>query len=200
MPDEAPNARPTPQEAADRAPTRRKRTKKDPVPKPLRILVLMDKNCVPPDDAAELPHDKLAGADFKTEFDVYATLKSLGHEVHKLGVLDDLAVIRDAIDQFNPHVAFNLLEGFRDYHGFDQHVVSYIELLGQPYTGCNPRGMTLARDKALTKKIMAYHRIHVPAFAVFPRRKTVSRPKKLGFPLVVKSVNVEGSVEVRHCH
>jgi D-alanine-D-alanine ligase len=56
--------------------------------------------------------------------------------------------------------------------------------------------MTLARDKALTKKIMAYHRIHVPAFAVFPRRRQVARPKKLGFPLVVKSVNVEGSVGI----
>jgi D-alanine-D-alanine ligase len=66
----------------------------------------------------------------------------------------------------------------------------------QPYTGCNPRGMTLARDKALTKKIMAYHRIHVPAFAVFPKRRAIARPPKLGFPLVVKSVNVEGSVGI----
>jgi D-alanine-D-alanine ligase len=172
----------------------RQRKKKDPAPKPLRVLVLMDKNLVPPDDVSDLSPGKVAA--FKTELDVYSTLKSLGHDVHKLGVLDDLGVIRDAIDEFNPHVAFNLLEGFRDYHGFDQHVVSYIELLGQPYTGCNPRGMTLARDKALTKKIMAYHRIHAPAFAVFPRRKTVSRPRKLGFPLVVKSVSVEGSVGI----
>src|SRR5947199_2438773 len=66
----------------------------------------------------------------------------------------------------------------------------------QKYTGCNPRGLTLARDKALTKKIMAYHRIHVPAFAVFPRRRQILRPKTLGFPLVVKSVNVEGSVGI----
>jgi D-alanine-D-alanine ligase len=43
---------------------------------------------------------------------------------------------------------------------------------------------------------MAYHRIHVPEFAVFPRRRQVSRPRQLGFPLVVKSVNVEGSVGI----
>lgn len=162
--------------------------------KPLRILVLMDGALVPPDDVSALSPGKIAP--FKTELDVYTALVKSGHEVRKLGVTDDLAVIRDAVDEFKPQVAFNLLEGFRDYHVFDQHVVSYLELIEQPYTGCNPRGMTLARDKALTKKIMAYHRIHVPAFAVFPKRRAITRPKKLGFPLVVKSVNVEGSVGI----
>lgn len=162
--------------------------------KPLRILVLMDGALVPPDDVSTLSPGKIAP--FKTELDVYTALVKSGHEVRKLGVTDDLAVIRDAVDEFKPQVAFNLLEGFRDYHVFDQHVVSYLELIEQPYTGCNPRGMTLARDKALTKKIMAYHRIHVPAFAVFPKRRAITRPRKLGFPLVVKSVNVEGSVGI----
>ncbi len=162
--------------------------------KPLRVLVLMEKSLVPPDVIDDLSPGKIAP--FRTELDVCTTLKKLGHEVMKLGVQDDLSVIREAIDQFKPQIAFNLLEGFDDFHVFDQHVVSYLELSGQAYTGCNPRGMTLARDKALTKKIMAYHRIHVPAFAVFPKRRTVARPAKLGFPLVVKSVNVEGSVGI----
>jgi len=162
--------------------------------KRLRVLVLMDKALVPPDTIEDLSPGKIAP--FKTELDVCTTLAGLGHEVLKLGVQDDLSVIREAIDAFKPQIAFNLLEGFDDFHVFDQHVVSYLELSGQAYTGCNPRGMTLARDKALTKKIMAYHRIHVPAFAVFPRRRAVARPAKLGFPLVVKSVNVEGSVGI----
>jgi D-alanine-D-alanine ligase len=177
-----------------KAKTPRKRKPKPTPVKPLRLLVLMDKNLVPPDDTSTLSPGEIAP--YKMELDVYTHLQNLGHDVRKLGVLDDLGVIRDAIRDFKPHVAFNLLEGFRDYHVFDQHVVSYLELLEQPYTGCNPRGMTLARDKALTKKIMAYHRIHVPAFAVFPKRKTITRPKKLGFPLIVKSVNVEGSVGI----
>jgi len=56
--------------------------------------------------------------------------------------------------------------------------------------------MTLARDKALTKKIMHYHRIRTPAFAVFPRGRKITRPKKLPFPLLVKSINVEGSIGI----
>jgi D-alanine-D-alanine ligase len=165
-------------------------------PKRLRVLVLMDADLIPPADAHTLATEQLQAAPWKMEYDVSATLENLGHEVRSLGVHDDLNVIRDAVMTFQPDLAFNLLEGFRNFHCFDQHVVSYLELLNQRYSGCNPRGLTIARDKALTKKILAYHRIHVPAFAVFPRRRPVSRPKKLPFPLLVKSVNVEGSVGI----
>jgi D-alanine-D-alanine ligase len=170
-----------------------------PVPKKskkLRVLVLMDRDLIPPPDAHSLPPDQLKSARWKMEYDVLSTLEKLGHEARPLGVHDDLNVIRDAVMTFQPDVAFNLLEGFRDFHCFDQHVVSYLELLNQHYTGCNPRGLMLARDKALTKKIMAFHRVHVPAFATFPRRRPVARPRRLPFPLLVKSVNVEGSVGI----
>jgi D-alanine-D-alanine ligase len=72
-------------------------------------------------------------------------------------------------------------------------VVSYLELKRQKYTGCNPRGLTLARDKALTKKILAYHRIPVPRFAVFPPRKRIAVPARLTFPMFVKPLTEEGS-------
>ena len=62
---------------------------------------------------------------------------------------DDLTPIRPSIDEFKPTIVFNLLEAFADVGVFDQNVVSYLELLKVPYTGCNPRGLTLARDKAL---------------------------------------------------
>ena len=50
---------------------------------------------------------------------------------------------------------------------FDQNVVSLLELLRVPYTGCNPRGMIISREKALSKKLLVYHRIRVPAFHAF---------------------------------
>ena len=58
------------------------------------------------------------------------------------------------------------MEAFAGVTTFDQNVVSYLELLRLPYTGCNPRGLILARDKALSKKLLAYHRIPVPEFTV----------------------------------
>src|SRR6266568_4554922 len=133
---------------------------------------------------------------WRTEYDVISTLKSIGHEVVPVGLRSDLEVIAKAREEHKPQIAFNLLEDFEGRALYDQHVVSYLELIKQPYTGCNPRGLTIAHDKALTKKILSYHRIPVPGFAVFPMGQKVMRPRRLKFPLLVKSVVEEGSVGI----
>ena len=164
--------------------------------KKLRISVLMHEDLVPPEDASGLSDQELASAQFKTEYDVVVTLQDLGHEVRPLGVSDDLTPIRDAISEFKPHIAFNLLEEFHGIGVYDQHIVSYLELMKQPYSGCNPRGLTLAHDKALSKKILAYHDICVPRFAVFPIGKNIQPDNRIEFPLLVKSSTEEGSVGI----
>ena len=133
--------------------------------KKLRVMVLCHEDLVPPDSIEGLTPKEIAP--FKTEWDVISTLKKMGHEVSPVGVYNNLGVIGNAILEGKPHVAFNLLEEFHGYPLYDQHVVSYLELMKQPYTGCNPRGLTISHDKALAKMVLAYHRIHVPAFAVF---------------------------------
>lgn len=159
----------------------------------LRILVLMHEDLVPPD---ELNGHDLSKVGWKTEYDVVSTLRKLGHEVHPLGVKSDLGVIRTAIEAWRPHIAFNLLEEFDGISVYDQNVVSYLELLHVPYTGCNPRGLMLARDKALTKKVLSYHRIPYPDFMVVPQSRSVKRPKELTFPLIVKSLSEEASLGI----
>ena len=72
--------------------------------------------------------------------------------------------------------------------------MSLLELLKVPYTGCNPRGMVISREKALSKKLLVYHRIRVPAFHVFPMGRKVKRPRALGFPLIVKSLTEHASL------
>ncbi len=158
-----------------------------------RVLVLMHKDLIPPDSIEGMGDEEVNKAPWKTEFDIVATLRESGHEVQALGVISDLLKIRSAIEEGQPTVAFNMLEEFDGVGVYDAHVVSYLELLRQPYTGCNPRGLLLARDKALSKKLLAYHRIRVPAFAVFPRGRVIRRPARLRFPLFVKSVTEEGS-------
>ena len=157
----------------------------------LRVLVLVHEDLVPPDDADEII--RTSHPDWETEYDVIRALKRLGHEVHALGVQSDLGMIRAAIEVLKPHIAFNLLEEFHGVALYDQAVVSYLELMRTPYTGCNARGMMLARDKVLTKKILGFHRIPVPAFAVMPMGRKARRPRKLEFPLLVKSVSEEAS-------
>ncbi len=81
---------------------------------------------------------------------------------------------------------------------YDQHVVSYLELLKRRYTGCNPRGLMLAHDKALSKQVLAYHRIAVPEFVVFPMNRKFRAPRRVEFPLLVKSLTAEGSEGIAH--
>ena len=162
--------------------------------KRLRVLCLTHKDLVPPANINKSVsfHDEA----WRTEQYVLSTLQRLGHEVCMLGVRYDLAVIREGVETFNPDIIFNLLEEFHDQPLYDQNVVSYLELVPVPYTGCNPRGMILARDKALTRKVLSYHRIPGPDFTVFPLGRKVKRPKKLAFPLFVKSQNEEASLGI----
>ncbi|MCC7335355.1 MAG: D-alanine--D-alanine ligase [Pirellulaceae bacterium] len=160
----------------------------------LRVLALVSENLVPP-DSMEGSSDKEID-EWKTEYDVITTLREMGHHVEVLGLSDDLTPLRNAIVRTKPHVAFNLLEEFHGVVTYDHAIVSYLELMRQPYTGCNPRGLMISKDKALSKKILSYHRIPSPKFAVFPLGRKVVRPKKLGFPIFVKSVIDDASLGI----
>ena len=156
----------------------------------LRVLALLDRELMPPEHASEQERE---GADWKMEYDVVHALRELGHDLHVQGVGSDLGVIRNAIEEFRPQIAFNLMEAFDDVRTWDANVVAYLELLKVRYTGCNSRGLVLARDKAITKKVLTYHRIPITEFAVFPRDRKVRRPRRLAFPLFVKSLTSDAS-------
>ena len=160
-----------------------------------RVLVLMHVDLVPPDDIAGKPDAEVF--EYKTEYDVMTGLRDLGHEVQPLGLSDDLTPLRQAIQNFKPHIVFNLLDEFRGEAMLDQNVVSYLELVQVPYTGCNPRGLIIASDKALSKKILHYHRIRIPRFTVVPAgRKLRRKPARLEYPLIVKSQVEEASLGI----
>lgn len=160
----------------------------------LRVLALVAEDLVPP-ESLEGCSDKEID-EWKMEYDVITTLREMGHHVEVLGLSDDLTPIRHAILKRSPHIAFNLLEEFHGVVTYDHAIVSYLELMRQPYTGCNPRGLLISKDKALTKKILSYHRIPSPRFAVFPLKRKVVRPKKLRFPIFVKSVIDDASLGI----
>lgn len=65
-----------------------------------------------------MPPDSLDGlsdkekAEIKTEYDVTSTLKKMGHDVHPIGLYNQLNVIGDALMEHKPHIAFNLSRSF----------------------------------------------------------------------------------------
>lgn len=161
--------------------------------KKLRVLLLVHDLLLPPPDADELDWEETYP--YQMELDVQTAVRELGHECETLGVSnEDLDVIRRRAEAFKPHVAFNILTDFHDITAYEAHVVSYLELLQLPYTGCNPRGITLGNDKALCKQILIWHGIQCPAFVSFaPGTKKPRLPKAVDYPVIVKSAIEHGS-------
>ncbi|HEY8555280.1 MAG TPA: ATP-grasp domain-containing protein [Burkholderiales bacterium] len=162
--------------------------------KKLRVMMLVHATLVPPDDLKAKDDPRMEK--YRTEYDVKQALLALGHDVRVIGVYDDLAPIRTTVEEWKPHIAFNLLEDFAGISAFDYYVVSFLELLRLPYTGCSPRGLLLGRDKALSKKLLSFHHINVPRFTVFPLGSKARRLRRLRFPVIVKSLMEEGSVGI----
>ena len=162
--------------------------------KSLRTLVVVHSDLLPP--ATLEGHSDKQIAEWRTEYEVIAALRKAGHTVQPLGVLDSLTELRTAVLEWRPDVVFNLLEEFNGIVTYDQHVVAFLELLRQPYTGCNPRGLLLARDKVLCKQLLAFHRIPSPQFAVFRRGERFHLPRRLRLPLFVKSATEDASLGI----
>ena len=159
-----------------------------------RVLVLTHQRVELPESLKGLTEkDK---APWKTEYDVVTALKKLGHETKLLGGAQELADIRTTLSEWKPNITFNLMEEFRGEGIYVPYVLGYLQLMRQPFTGCNPIGLQLADDKALTKKLLRYHRIPAPDFAVFSRGRKIRRPRRLSFPLIVKSSTEHGSMGI----
>jgi D-alanine-D-alanine ligase len=164
------------------------------VKRKLKILALFDAiapTTLDQDLSAELKTD-----DWKTEANVLEALRSLGHTVEHLAIFDDLDLLRQKAQSFEPDLIFNLADQFKNNRAFDQNIVSFLELQGLPFTGCGSTGLMLCKHKGISKKILGYHRIHVPYFATIARGKRIGRPPRLKFPVVVKPLKEEASLGI----
>ena len=139
---------------------------------------------------------ELKTADWKTEANVLAALATLGYITEHLALFDDLDLLRQKLAAFAPDVLFNLADQFKNNRGFDQNIVSLLEMQGVPFTGCGATGLLLCKHKGISKKILSYHRIHTPNFVVIPRGQRIGRPRQLKFPLLVKPVKEEASLGI----
>jgi len=162
--------------------------------KKYRVLLMVHETFVPPADASGMSDSEVD--EFRTERDVLEALRRSGHEVRIVGVGDDLTQLHETITKWRPHAVFNLLDEFSGIIEYDHYVVAYLELLKQRYTGCNPRGMMLSRDKVLTKRVLASHGIATPAFKVFPFGRRFRAPARIEFPLFVKSATEDASLGI----
>ena len=161
------------------------------MPRPLKVLALFD--AIAP---TTLDHDlsaELKTDDWKTEANVLAGLAELNVAAEHLAIFDDLDLLTQKLERFEPDVIFNLADQFKNNRAFDQNIVSFLEMHGLPFTGCGSTGLTLCKHKAISKKILGYHRIRVPEFTVIARGRRGVRPRRLKFPILVKPLKEEAS-------
>lgn len=160
----------------------------------LKVLALFDAiaaTTLDQDLSAELKTE-----DWKTEAHVLRALAQLGHTVEHQAIFDDLDLLRQKVGSFAPDVIFNLADQFKNNRAWDQAIVSFLDMQGLPYTGCGSTGLTLCKHKAISKKILGYHRIHVPEFAMIARGRRIARPRRLKFPILVKPLKEEASLGI----
>ena len=161
--------------------------------KKMRVLVLFDTDGEPP---ASQDYKKELESSEEAEFDVARALVQKGHEVRFLGFKSDLDQLTQGLRAAPADVVFNLTERFRDKSALDYTVAGVLEMLDMTYTGASCEGLMLARDKALTKKVLAYEGIRIPHFMVCRHGGQVTRPSDLRFPLIVKPLDEDASVGI----
>jgi D-alanine-D-alanine ligase len=159
--------------------------------KKLKVLALFDAG-----EPTAVDHDlteELKTEDWKTEANILGALRETGHTTEYLVIHDNLEALRQKLQSFEADVLFNLADEFRNNRAFDQNIVSFLEMHGIRFTGCGSTGLTLCKHKGISKKILGYHRIHVPEFTTIPRGKRIGRPRQLKFPILVKPLKDEAS-------
>ena len=163
----------------------------------LKIVVLYDRVLV--DDLEEQPSsDKspvVRTLDKKeVEEEVAEALVKLGHDP-VMYELDGTQKSLFGLGRAECDLVFNLAESFADDDTSDFKIAALLELLGKKFTGSGSQGLMLAQDKAVAKKIFAFHGIHTPTFAKCYRGR-LDFSHDLQFPVIVKPAREDGSIGI----
>jgi len=157
--------------------------------KQFKITILIDSATVPDGDRQFLKHSQKP----TTEYYVIQTIRKLGHPITITPVEDNLKTLAKKLKEQKSGLVFNLTEEFKGDRRKDKVITSLLENLKIPFTGAGTAGLTICRDKILSKQILNKHKIDVPDYLFFPRGKTVKIPKTIKFPMVVKPAFEDGS-------
>jgi len=126
---------------------------------------------------------------------VAGALAEGGHKVSSIGISDDLRELLDKLDDKRPDLVFNLCERFADCDDYEMNITAILALLGQPFTGTGPAGMALRMDKVVTKKLLKFHDVPYPNYAVFDKNN-IEFAGRMHFPFFVKPLQGDASLGI----
>jgi D-alanine-D-alanine ligase len=127
--------------------------------------------------------------------EVSAAVESLGHQTLTLAFDDDVVRVAAGLRDEAPDLVFNLTESFAGASALDSSMASLLNLLHLRYTGSSHSGLLLAGDKVLAKRILSFHGIRTPEFAVL-HRGALENAEELEFPVIVKPPQEDASIGI----
>ncbi|MEA2722601.1 MAG: D-alanine-D-alanine ligase [Gemmatimonadales bacterium] len=130
------------------------------------------------------------------EYQIAHALRERGHEVHLIGVRDDLGYLVRCLAAWKPDLVFNGAEAFKGNEALEYLLPGLLEAEGYRYTGAPPLALQLTRNKAISKKVLAYFGIQVPGFTSYRLQEKVESTPDLRFPLFVKPLQADGSAGI----
>ncbi|HUR96378.1 MAG TPA: ATP-grasp domain-containing protein [Gemmatimonadales bacterium] len=130
------------------------------------------------------------------EYQIADALRVKGHEVILVGVRNDLQYLVQCLEEIRPDLVFNGVEAFHGNAGLEYMIPGMLEAKGYRYTGSPPLALLVSRNKAMSKKVLAYHGIRVPGFVTSRPGEPVSVPESLQFPLIVKPLQTDASAGI----
>ena len=154
----------------------------------MRVALLHNLADNAPAVARDAPHDILYELDHPANVAAYmAALKARGHQVFPM---EGDAYLARRLKDLSIDICFNTCEGYRG-DAREAQVPALLEMLGYPYTGSRVLALALTLDKAMTKRVLTYHRLPTPAFQEFVGADAPIDPR-LAYPLFAKP-NSEGT-------
>ena len=126
---------------------------------------------------------------------VASTLETLGHQVQRIPVDDDIVPVIEALKRAAPDLVFNLTESFNGVSSLDSNLAALLNLLSLRYTGSSHAGLMMAGDKTLAKKVLKVHGIRTPEFATV-YRGSLDWGGDIGFPVIVKPPQEDASIGI----
>jgi D-alanine-D-alanine ligase len=130
---------------------------------------------------------------YETVRDYKEALESAGHTVFPLEGNPHLAreLARRKVD-----ICFNTCEGHRG-DSREAQVPALLEMLGVPYTAGRVMCLAITLDKAMTKRVLAFHGLPTPHFQQFNRADQPLDPS-LRFPLFTKPNREGTAIGINH--
>ena len=162
----------------------------------LKIVIIYDRVLVEGDDDTASDKSPVTRTLDKKEVEdeVAEALTKLGHEAVQYE-LDGTHKSLLGLARVDCDLVFNLAESFADDDTADFKIAAFLDLLGKNYTGTGAAGLMLSQDKAVAKKIFAFHGIHTPVFAKSFRGR-LDFSHDLHFPVIVKPAREDGSIGI----